>query len=215
MSHLLRIALPDVPGSLGTVASAIGMAGANITAIEIVEQRPDGTAVDDVFVEFEPGVMPDMVVSAVHRLDGVRVLWVSRYAAAGNLHLDLEAVEVITQHPARAAERLVDLAPRTFRSDWALVAAGYDGEVQLVHASPGAPQLPAEGAGWFPADKPQRPDVDGWDGFSDTVIGLAPLGSPDRIIAFGRHGGPEILDSELARLAHLAALTASIEANPA
>ena len=34
-----------------------------------------------------------------------------------------------------------------------------------------------------------------------------------RLVAFGRHGGPEILDSELARLAHLAALTASIEEN--
>ena len=96
MSHLLRVALPDVPGSLGAVASAIGVAGANITAIEIVEQRLDGTAVDDVFVELEPGMMPDMLVSAVQRLDGVRVLWVSRYAAAGNLHLDLEAVELIT-----------------------------------------------------------------------------------------------------------------------
>ena len=45
------------------------------------------------------------------------------------------------------------------------------------------------------------------------MVGLAPLGSRDRLVAFGRHGGPEILDSELARLAHLAALTASIEEN--
>jgi hypothetical protein len=213
MSHLLRVALPDVPGSLGAVASAIGVAGANITAIEIVEQRLDGTAVDDVFVELEPGIMPDMLVSAVQRLDGVRVLWVSRYAAAGNLHLDLEAVELITQRPARAAERLTELAPRTFRSDWALVASLGERGVVREHASPGAPNLPEEAAGWFPLDKPSRPDVDEWDGFSATVVGLAPLGSRDRLVAFGRHGGPEILDSELARLAHLAALTASIEEN--
>ncbi len=211
MSHLLRIALPDVPGSLGAVASAIGVGGGNISAIEIVEQRLDGTAVDDVFVEFEPGVMPDMIVSAVHRLDGVRVLWISRYAAAGHLHLDLEAVELITQQPARAAERLTGLAPRTFRSDWALVATGHEGVVQRVHASPGSPQLPVAAADWFPAEKALRPEVHGWEGFTDTVVGLAPLGSRDRIVAFGRHGGPEILDSELARLAHLAALTALIE----
>jgi hypothetical protein len=212
MSHLLRIALPDVPGSLGAVASAIGMAGANITAIEIVEQRPDGTAVDDVFVELTSGVMPDMLVSAVQRLDGVRVVWVSRYAAAGNLHLDLEAVELITQRPKLAVTRLVELAPRTFRSDWALVATAYDGGVTCTHASPGAPALPAEAAAWFPVAKASRPDVeDHWEGFTATVVAVAPLGSPDRVIAFGRHGGPEILDSELARLAHLAALTASIE----
>ena len=170
-------------------------------------------AVDDVFVELEPGIMPDMLVSAVQRLDGVRVLWVSRYAAAGNLHLDLEAVELITQRPARAAERLTELAPRTFRSDWALVASLGERGVVREHASPGAPNLPEEAAGWFPLDKPSRPDVDEWDGFSATVVGLAPLGSRDRLVAFGRHGGPEILDSELARLAHLAALTASIEEN--
>ena len=211
MSHLLRIALPDVPGSLGTVASAIGGTGANITAIEIVEQRLDGTAVDDVFVELDPSVMPDMLVSAVQRLDDVRVLWVSRYAAAGNLHLDLEAVELITQQPAKAAARLTELAPRTFRSDWALVAALTEGSVVREHASPGAPDLPADAETWFPLDKPGRPVVTEWEGFNATVVGLAPLGSRDRLIAFGRHGGPEILDSELARLAHLAALTASIQ----
>jgi hypothetical protein len=78
----------DVPGSLGAVASAIGNAGANISAIEVVEQRLDGKAVDDVFVELGSGVMPDMIVSAVQRLDDVRVLWVSRFAAAGTLQLD-------------------------------------------------------------------------------------------------------------------------------
>ncbi len=40
MSYLLRVALPDVPGSLGRLASAIGSAGGNIDAIEIVERSP-------------------------------------------------------------------------------------------------------------------------------------------------------------------------------
>src|SRR5262245_22832416 len=114
MSHLLRILLPDVPGSLGAVAAAIGSAGANIEAIEIVEHRADGTAIDDVFVELTDSVLPDMVVSAVQRLDGVSVLWISRYPAGGNLNLDLEAVEVITSEPGRAVHHLVDLVPSVF-----------------------------------------------------------------------------------------------------
>ncbi len=212
MSHLLRIVLPDVPGSLGAVASAIGTTGANINAIEIVEQRSDGTAVDDVFVEVGGAVLPDMVVSAVQRLDGVRVLWISRYAASGNLNLDLEAIELLTQEPDRALERLTELAPRIFRSDWALVASAVDGHLARVHASPGSPVLPAAALGWFPVDKPARPEIPAeWEGFSATAIAVAPLGSGERIIAFGRHGGPEILDSELARLGHLAALTGSIQ----
>ena len=93
MPYLLRVELPDVPGSLGRVASAIGEAGGDIDAIEIVEKR-DGFAVDDVLLEMAPGVMPDSVVSACSVLDGVSVLWINRYAAGGNLFLDLEVVEV-------------------------------------------------------------------------------------------------------------------------
>ena len=61
---LLRVELPDVPGSLGRLASAIGAAGGDIEAIEIVEKRFDGTAVDDVLLDMVDGAMPDSVVSA-------------------------------------------------------------------------------------------------------------------------------------------------------
>ena len=39
---LLRVELPNVPGSLGRLATAIGAAGGDIESIEIVEKR--GTA---------------------------------------------------------------------------------------------------------------------------------------------------------------------------
>lgn len=212
MSHLLRIVLPDIPGSLGAVASALGMAGANIEAIEILEHRPDGTAVDDVFLDFSPGVLPDMVVSAVQRLDGVRVLWVSRYAASGNLHLDLEALEVIAEDPGRAMHKLTEVLPQTFRSDWAMVV-GMDGNqpVRLV-ATSSAPDVPVALGSWFPIERAFRPTGElSWEGWADCVIAAVPAGGADRMVLFGRHGGPEILDSELARLNHLVTLAASIE----
>jgi hypothetical protein len=212
MSHLLRVSLPDVPGSLGAVATALGLAGANIEAIEIVEHRADGTAVDDVFLDFTAGVMPDMVVSAVQRLDDVRVLWVSRYAAGGSLHHDLEALEVIAADPSRAMHRLVDVLPHTFRSDWAMVI-GHTGDRAIrLAATPSAPRLPAGIVGWFPMEKARRPLVDSaWDGWAGCEVAAVPAGSDSRIVMFGRRGGPEILDSELARLNHLVALAASIE----
>jgi len=61
--YLLRVELPDVPGSLGRVATAIGEAGGDIEAIEIVEHSGEGTAVDDVLLETAPGVMPDSLVA--------------------------------------------------------------------------------------------------------------------------------------------------------
>ena len=211
MSHLLRIELPDVPGSLGAVATAIGEVGANIEAIEIVEHRRDGVAVDDVFVEIGPELMPDVVVSAVQRLDNVRVMWVSRYAAGGNLHLDLEAVEALTDKPSDVVETLTELVPRTFRCDWALTVAVEHERWATLAATPAAPSLHEEMGGWFPMTRPGRPAVGDWPGWSATAVAAAPLGGPERVIVFGRHGGPEILDSELARLGHLAMLAASIE----
>jgi hypothetical protein len=216
MSHLLRIRLPDVPGTLGAVATAIGGVGANIEAIEIVEHGVDGTAVDDVFVELTAGVLPDMVVSAVQRIDGVQVLWVSRYSVGGNLSLDLEAVEAITEDPARALSRLTELVPRAFRADWALVVDAFEGAARRTESTAGAPDLPDDLSGWLPLDGPARlrPEAS-WTGWAGTEAAAAPLGSPSRAIVFGRYGGPEILDSELARLNHLAALTVSIAASAA
>jgi hypothetical protein len=209
VSHLLRIALPDVPGSLGAVASALGAVGVNIEAIEIVEHRADGVAVDDFFIRLQPGIMPDVAVSSVTRLDDVEVLWVSRYPTAGSLYLDLEAVELIAQQPARAHAVLTELLPRTFRADWAMVAVRHGEHVCVTSKTPAAPELVDDCRDWFPITGTTRLEAPpSWGG--STLIGAAPLGSPDVIVVFGRHGGPEILDSELARLAHLATLAASI-----
>src|SRR6478609_5680081 len=137
MPYLLRVELPDIPGSLGRVASAIGMAGGDIEAIEIVEKRHDeGTAVDDVLLETAPGAMPDSIVSACNALEGVRVIWISRYAAGGNIFLVLEAVEELTADPEVALDRLNDLLPVTFRSDWAARVSKADG---IVYSTPAAP----------------------------------------------------------------------------
>src|SRR5919107_3477370 len=145
MPYLLRVELPDVPGSLGRVATAIGEAGGDIEAIEIVEHRHDGTAVDDVLLETAPGVMPDSIVSACNQLDGVQVLWVSRYGAGGNLFLDLEAVETMTQSPATALDELVELMPLTFRADWAArVQLTEAGNVKVLHATSAAPDITDE-----------------------------------------------------------------------
>ncbi len=201
MPFLLRVELPDVPGSLGRVASAIGAGGGDIEAIEIVEHRPDGTAVDDVMLELAADVMPDSVVSACNAVEGVRVVWISRYAAGGNLLLDLEVVEELTVHREQALDRLAGMLPVAFRVDWAArVRHTADGPV-AVSATEAAPtELP-----WADLKQAERLPV------ADDVTLLcgAPL-LDDEIVVLGRSGGPEFLDSELARLGHLAGLAVSI-----
>jgi len=210
MSHLLRVALPDVPGSLGTVASAIGSAGADIEAIEIVEHREDGKAVDDVLLELPTGVMPDSVVSACHRLDGVEVLWISRYAM-GNLQLDLEAVEALTEDPRAAVGHLVELLPTVFRADWAALVAPDGERASVVTATSAAPELVDVAGEWLPLagrGRLQAPEHE--QAWESTLVAGVPVGAHGRAIVMGRRGGPEFLDSELVRLEHLAALAVTM-----
>ncbi len=199
MSYLLRVQLPDVPGSLGRLATAIGNAGGNIDAIEIVT-REDGFAVDDVFLAAEHGVMPDTIVSACQALDGVSVLWISRYAAGTNLLLDLEAVESMTDEPDLALNTLVELMPEVFRVDWGMHVRRTDEGYEVLHRTSAAPsEVPADLA-WPDGKVAQLDDL--------MVVGES-CGDDD-FVAMARRGGPPYLDSELARLRHLVALAGTI-----
>lgn len=212
MSYLLRVELPDVPGSLGRLASAIGTAGANIEAIEIVgKSAADGVAIDDVFISADHGVMPDSIVSACTALDGVRVLWISRYAAGGNLFLDLEAVETMTQDPASAVARLVDAVPDVFRVDWGVHLRRKDDGGVIEYGTTAAPTDVPLGIPWPKnLEKAQRIEVP--EQWADLVVAASPLNA-DELVVVGRRGGPEFLESEIARLAHLVAMAASLRRN--
>ena len=198
MPFLLRVELPDVPGSLGRVATAIGEAGGDIEAIEIVEKRDD-CAVDDVLLEMHGGAMPDSIVSACNALDGVRVMWISRYAAGGNIFLDLEVVEELTADPALALDRVVDLLPVTFRADWALRIHRSKGVLRRTDAAP--EELP-----FVEIERASRLDVEGDD---VNLYAGARIDGND-VVVIGRRGGPEFVESELARLGHLVSLAASL-----
>jgi len=212
MAFLLRVELPDVPGSLGSLATALGVAGADIEAIEIVERRSDGRVVDDVLLELPPRLMPDALITACHGLDGVKVHWISRYNAGANLSLDLEAVERFTDDPAHAIAQLVDVIPSTFRTDWAMALHRVDGEAAVMSKSATAPKLLPEAAGWLGIRSAKVLDeIVEWD---STVLAASP--GKDRhghrfVVVVGRHGGPEFLASEVARLGHMVSLAASVQ----
>jgi hypothetical protein len=198
MPFLLRVELPDVPGSLGRVATAIGEAGGDIEAIEIVEKR-DGTAVDDVLMEMNEGAMPDSVVSACNALDGVRVTWISRYAAGGNIFLDLEVVEELTADAGKALDRVVDLLPVAFRADWAMRIHRSKGVLRATDAAP--EELP-----FVEIERASRVEVEG----DEVNLYAGARIDGNEIIVIGRRGGPEFVDAELARFGHLVGLAASL-----
>lgn len=214
MSYLLRVVMPDRPGSLGEVATVVGEAGGDIVGIEVVEHRADGFAIDDITLDVAPGHMLDGLVSACQSLDGVRVEFVGPYAAGANLQRDIEAIEAMTRHPDRADRVLVELVPGVFPGSWGqLLQAGPDGCVRLVAASRGAPTSDGFAPPWVPLERATRVRAEpSWapPSWTDVIAAVAPLGSPTRVVVVGRNGGPETLDSEVARLAHLAGLAETI-----
>ena len=203
----MRVTLPDRPGSLGSVATAMGGVGGDINAVEIVE-KGDGVVVDDFIVDLPPNQLPETIVTACQNLPGVRVEWISRYPEGGGLQSDLEALERMTADPAHAAETLVSLCPVVFRSHWATLLQVESDQATPIYSTTLAPDLTTEVAATFgPFDATHRLDLDsGWSpGWGDTTLVVTPL-TQDRVIAIGRLGGPSFLDSEIARLHHLAAL---------
>ena len=68
----LQITLPDRPGSLGAVASAIGFAGGDIRGLVVVKSG-DGKGYDDITVAV-PGSDPTDLVQVLSAIGGVEVI---------------------------------------------------------------------------------------------------------------------------------------------
>jgi hypothetical protein len=71
----LQIVLPDQPGSLGAVASAIGFAGGDIRGL-VVMKSEDGRGYDDITVAV-PGSDPSDLIEVLTAIGGVEVLSVT------------------------------------------------------------------------------------------------------------------------------------------
>jgi catechol 2,3-dioxygenase-like lactoylglutathione lyase family enzyme len=214
VSYLLRVVLPDRPGMLGAVASALGRATADIIGVDVVERGDDGTVVDDFVVDLAAGRMPDGLVSACQSIPGVEVEYVGRYPAGADLHRDLEAIEAMTENPTDAERTLVDLLPGVFRADWAMILRLIAGTTHLEYGVNGPPAADSLTVPWLPLDKPRVIDAtEEWapESWHEAAVAAVPLESSVRVLVLGRDGGPSILASELARLGHLATLAVSIQ----
>ena len=213
MSYLLRLVLPDRPGMLGAVATALGDVGGDILSLDVVERGPDG-AVDDLVVALPPGGMADTLITSAQSVPGVVVESLRPYYGASDLHRDLELVDLLAGDPEHAAAILVEHAPGVFRAGWAvLLEAG----PTVLQASAGAPELAEVRLPWLPLPAAQRLDPEAewvperWEALGTELV-AAPVGSPDRVVLVGRPGGPQFRGSEALRLGHLAGIVATVSA---
>lgn len=214
MSFLLRVLLPDKPGSLGAVATALGNAGADILGVNVVE-RSSGHAVDDLAVELPSGRPPDVLITAAESVPGVQVESVRPHSGRLDTHHELELIEEITSKPELGMDLLADGIPRIFRAGWALIVARDETRSYRVAASTAAPETREGDLAWLPLKKAVVIDPElhwvpePWSAL-DTELAATPLGSEARALVVGRPGGPAFRPSELARLTHLAGIVTTV-----
>ena len=70
--YKLQVSLPDRPGSLGMLASAIGSAGADIRELQVMKTE-DGIGFDEITVAV-PGTNTEDLVEILNSIGGVSVL---------------------------------------------------------------------------------------------------------------------------------------------
>jgi hypothetical protein len=215
-SYLLRVQLEDRPGSLGSLAVALGSVGADILSLDVVE-RAAGYAVDDLVVELPAGAMPDMLITAAENLNGVYVDAIRPHTGLLEAHRELELID----HVAGASGKnkrlqvLANEAPRVLRVGWCTIVRQGETGLDRVAGSQGAPETHMDRVPWLPLARAAALDTEAdwvpqlWRDM-DTTLAAAPLGDHDTAIVLGRPGGPEFRPSEVARLGYLAGIIATI-----
>jgi hypothetical protein len=220
----LRVRLPDRPGSLGQVARTLGVTGADIVQMVVLE-RVGGRAVDDFTVIWPAAAPVDRILAGLGAIPGVAVEGVWRSVGAPAVGgADAELVGQVAANPDEGLATLIDAVPGLLSADWAaalMVAAswaqsGTDGGVgeadtapAVVYASWQAPQ-PLRA----PDVTPLRPRT--FVGPDGVRFAAAPFGRAGLVLVVARGGeqgvpeAPAFHVTEVDRLAQLVRASALV-----
>lgn len=197
---------------LGALARAIGVAGADIVKVEVLEHSLTH-AVDDFVLELPSGRDVGELTVALSGLLGAQVLALHP-AADSTGHPDLDLLAALAANPARGLVTCTDMLPAVFRATWALSVVSNESGVQVVHRGVGvppyAPSLPVAPPGHraralTAADaEPLSPGAD--EPAAGAEIAACPIGRSPYTVLIGRDLGPAFHPVELFRLECLAAV---------
>ncbi|BCJ35137.1 amino acid-binding protein [Actinocatenispora thailandica] len=194
----VRVALPDSPGSLGRLSWTLGVIGADILQVSVLETG-SGRAIDELSLRLG-SLTIDQLTERVETIPGVRVLAAWRPRAMAPT-AEVAVLGQLAADPPRAAATLVDAAPDLFGGDWAALA-GTGPAPTPVLTSVRAPASLALGA-ITPSRPRGHPLADG------THAALAPL-TADTVLMVARAAGPAFHRTEIDRLDQLARAAAAV-----
>jgi hypothetical protein len=219
VSYLLRLVVPDRPGILGAVATALGDAGIDIVSLDVLE-RANGVAVDDVVVDLPRDRLPDSLITAAQAVPGVTVESLRPFAGPLDTHRELELLDALARvDEGTSAKLLAAELPRVFHSGWAVVLSATGDGWEVVAASEAAPNFEGLTVPWMPLPSPVLlPSDEDWlpERWREMAIEMmaAPYGGPGCAVVLGRSGGPAYRRSELMRLAHLTGIATTVATLP-
>jgi hypothetical protein len=118
----VRVTLPDRPGALGQVARTLGVAGADIVQVVVLE-RLGGRAVDDFTVVWPGASRVERLLAGLAAIPGVQVdgVWRAIGAPVSGGH-DAELLAQVAANPVDGLATLVDAMPGLLAADWAAAA---------------------------------------------------------------------------------------------
>ncbi|NUO57701.1 MAG: amino acid-binding protein [Hamadaea sp.] len=201
----IRVALPDRPGSLGQVARTLGVAGADIVQVVVLE-RAAGRAVDDFTVVWPSGASVRRLLAGLGAMPGVRVdgVWqaIGAPVHGGN---DAELLAQIAVNPIDGLGTLVDAVPTLLAAEWAAVLVvpadwavrnGSADGLTALSASIGRAEPAVAHASWRAPQAPRLPEVTplrarALTGPDGTRYAVAPFGRAGLVLVVAR-GGAEL-----------------------
>lgn len=210
MSFLVRVLLPDTPGSLGKLADALGNVNANIESVDIVENFPNGSVMDDIVIELPKGTMADEIITAAQGVDGVDIDSIRPFSGRVDRRgqISLLADVASKKNVTAAMQEVCAAIPKALTSNWAIVINN-ESPISRLASSDAAPADDGTIPESIDVDTARilNPDREDWipESWSllDSALAAAPLVGTNYVIVMGRVGGPDYLASEVDHLGNL------------
>jgi ACT domain len=200
LTHV-RMSVPDRPGVLAKITSALADAGADIRTISVLE-RESGRAVDDVYLSWPDARPMSTLADSIAAVRGVSVLGMRRSREVPGAFPDLDLLSQVLATASRGIDTLVDMAAFAFGGDWAASVSYASGAPVVLYASAGPDDVVVA-----PEAAVIRPASMELDGIQLAVTPLEPF---DAVLVCGRAGAPAFHRAELERIRRVTELAVGL-----